>query len=124
MVKRDRNAVIRFLFAGGANTLFGWMTYSIALMMGSDIWLALLSSTLAGIAFNFFSIGGYAFKDLSIRRIPRFATSYFAVYLLNLIFIHWIQHLIHNLVLAQLALTPFMAVISYIIMSRWVFNSH
>lgn len=122
MIERDRGTFIRFLIAGGMNTLFGWAVYSVALLLGADVWLALLSGMLVGMAFNFFSLGGYAFRDLSLQRIPKFITSYLLVYTLNLALIHWLQELVHSAVWAQLILTPIMAMISYFIMSYWVFN--
>lgn len=122
MAKRDQGTFIRFLVAGGLNTLFGWMIYSLALIFGAHVWLALLSSTLIGIAFNFLSLGGYAFRDLSVQRLPRFVASYLLVYLLNLALISSLQTLIQNAIWAQLALIPIMAALSYLIMSRWVFK--
>lgn len=122
MSERKRGTFVRFLIAGGVNTLFGWMIYSITLLLGAEVWLALLSGMLGGMAFNFFSLGGYAFRDLSSQRIPKFVISYLLVYALNLTSIHLLQSLVHSAVWAQLILTPIMAIFSYLIMSYWVFN--
>ena len=44
----------------------------------------MLFGTVAGIAFNFFTLGGYAFRDLSPRSIPRFVLGYAFVYVATL----------------------------------------
>jgi putative flippase GtrA len=112
----------RFLIAGGFNTLFGWLVYSLAIIAGFSPWLALIFSTLAGIVFNFFSLGGYAFRDLSSRRLPRFLLTYAIVYASNLVCLKLIKGWIPDPILAQLILTPPIAILSYVLLSRAVFT--
>ena len=78
-----RNQFLRFLVAGAINTLFGFIVYSPAILAGAAVWLALLLGLVCGTIFNFFSTGGYVFRDLKLARVPRFVIFYFLVYMAN-----------------------------------------
>ena len=91
-----RYTFIRFLIAGAANTLFGWVVYSIAILSGLEPWAALICGTVMGIAFNFCSIGGYAFRQLTLRYFPRFIASYVFIYMTNLGCLHLMALRIEN----------------------------
>ena len=54
---------VRFLLAGMVNTLFGLAVFAGTTRVGLAPWAALLAGMLAGIAFNFVTLGGYAFRD-------------------------------------------------------------
>jgi len=103
------------------NTLFGWVIYALSVYLGAQPWLALIISTMTGIAFNFFSLGGYAFRDLAMRRLPRYLTAYGALYAGNVVCLALLQRWVPNAIWAQLILTPLMAACSFLMMSRWVF---
>ena len=42
------NTFMRFLVAGAANTLFGFVVYSLTILAGAAVWLALLAGIFAG----------------------------------------------------------------------------
>jgi putative flippase GtrA len=113
---------IRFLLAGCGNTAFGLAVYSAAVHLGLAPWAALLTGMLAGVAFNFVTLGGYAFRDLSLPRLPRFVCSYGATYLVNLGALHLLRSFIADAIVCQCILTPPMAVFSYLCLSRFVFR--
>jgi len=113
---------VRFLLAGLANTLFGLCVYAGAIRCGLATWAALLAGMLAGLAFNFITLGGYAFRDLSLQRLPRFVCCYLATYTLNLVALHLLRALWADAIVAQVILTPPMAVFSYLCLSRFVFR--
>ena len=114
---------MRFLAAGGVNTLFGFAAYSLSIAAGITVWLALLVGMLLGTVFNFFTIGGYAFRELSPARFPRFVLCYLLVYFVNLGLIELILTLLNNKILAQAILVFPMAMLSYFLMARFVFHS-
>lgn len=119
----DRYAtLIRFLIAGGLNSLFGWLIYSVAILLGAQPWLALIVGVVMGIGFNFATLGGYAFRDMSIHRLPRFVMAYAFIYLVNLLSLTLLRRWIDHPILGQLILTPFMALLSYVVLSRKVFT--
>ena len=118
-----RHRPARFLLAGVVNTLFGLAVYVGGIVAGLPPWLAILVSTVAGVAFNFLSFGGYAFRDLSLRRLPRFLCSYAATYLFNLAAFHTLSGWLGNAIWCQVILTPIVALFSYWSMSNFVFAS-
>lgn len=114
--------VFRFLLAGGVNTLFGLGVYVGCIWLGLPPWLAMLIGTVAGVAFNFLTFGAYAFRDLSVRRVPRFVLSYAATYAFNLLAFHALNHWVSGVVWCQVILTPIVAAFSYLSMSNFVFT--
>ncbi|MBI5279626.1 MAG: GtrA family protein [Burkholderiales bacterium] len=120
----DKARFLRFLVAGGINTLFGFAVYSASIAAGAEIWLALLVGMLAGTVFNFFTTGGYAFRQLSIRRWPRFVGCYLFLYGLNLVLAQWLTPLAGGPVQAQALLLAPLAILSYVMMARLVFTAH
>ena len=115
------NRPLRFLVAGAINTLFGFLVYSGALLAGAPVWLALLMGLVSGIIFNFFSTGGYVFRDLRLGRVPRFVICYLAVYAVNLALIASLTSWVGNPIIAQGILTAPIALLAYMLMVRFVF---
>ncbi len=113
---------IRYLLVGGLNTLFGFLAYSALIFLGLPTWGALLGGNVAGVTFNFFTVGGIVFSDLSPARLPLFVTAYVAIYLVNLELIGWITPLVHGRIAAQAVLALPMAALSFLILSNYVFH--
>ena len=116
-----RNRFIRFLIAGGINTLFGFAVYSVCIVMGSTVWMALLVGTVLGTIFNFFTTGSYVFRELSPKRIPRFVICYVIVYCINLILIELVSIWINSKIVSQAIIVIPIAAVSYFVMARFVF---
>lgn len=114
---------VRFLIAGVLNTLFGFAAYSLAILAGLEIWLALLAGVAAGLVFNFVTTGGYVFRDLSPSRFPKFVACYILVYLANFGLIKLLAPWVPHPILAQAIVTFPAALASYWLMSRWVFRT-
>ena len=113
---------LRFLLAGGVNTLFGFGVNIGVMLAGFPVWLAMLVGTVAGVAFNFFTHGGYAFRDLSARRLPRYIAGYAIVYVVGLGAFHVLNRFVPGPVLCQVLLVVPIALFSYLVMSRFVFR--
>ncbi|QCP50764.1 GtrA family protein [Trinickia violacea] len=113
--------IARFVAVGALNTVFGLAVYTLFVWFGSAPWLALIGGNLAGVAFNFLTTGGLVFADLSPQRIPRFVAAYVGTYLLNLGLIHQLTPRVAGPIVSQAILTPIMAVIAYLLMSKVVF---
>lgn len=114
---------LRFLVAGVVNAGFGFAVVAVALWWGLPVWAALLGGMLLGSVFNFFTTGGYAFRQLSRRKYPRFVLCYLLVYATNLVLIEILLPWTGNALLAQAVLTVPMALLSYFLLSRWVFHA-
>ena len=113
---------LRFIVAGGVNTLFSLGVNVAALLIGQPVWSAMLAGTVGGIAFNFFTLGGYAFRDLSPRRLPRYLLGYAVVYAFGLSSFHALHLVVPGVILCQVLLVVPIALLSYLIMSRFVFQ--
>lgn len=118
----NRGIFLRFLIAGAANTLFGFTVYSISLLAGAAVWLALLAGMLSGTLFNFITTGGYAFRRLSLAYFPRFLACYLAVYGLNMLLLDGLTTWTRSYILSQAIVTAPLALLSYFLMSRFVFS--
>jgi putative flippase GtrA len=117
-----QHAAARFVVAGVANTAFGFIVYSAAILAGAPVWAALLAGVVAGVVFNYVTIGGYAFRQLSWRNFPLFVLCYAAVYLTNLGLIELLSRSGLGVIVAQAIVTVPLAVLSYLMMRFLVFT--
>lgn len=115
---------VRFLLVGGLNTLFGFLVYSAFILLHSPTWLALLGGNVAGVVFNFFTIGGLVFLNLSVSRAPMFVLAYAVIYFVNLELIGWISAIAHSRIVAQAILVLPMAMLSYFILRNYVYGNN
>jgi putative flippase GtrA len=104
------------------NSVFGFCVYWLVFFLSEKTWLALLCGVCTGIIFNFMTTGGYAFRDRSAQRLPRFICAYFIIYLLNWGLIEVLLNWRLSPVIGQAVLTPFVAIFSYFLMTRFVFT--
>lgn len=112
---------LRFLAVGLLNTFFGYSVFYIAVAVTKHSLLALTISTLAGVAFNFFSIGALVFRSLDRRLIWRFLGVYGVVFAVNAIALCALETLGLNSSLAQALLLPGLAILSYLLNRDFVF---
>jgi len=114
---------LRFLIAGGVNTLFGFAVFGSLAWAGCPTWVSLLVGNLAGTVFNFLTLGGYVFRDLRRQRLPRFVAVYAFIYVINLLLLLALQGWGLQRLVGQLLLLVPMAGLSYVLMSRLVFRT-
>jgi putative flippase GtrA len=79
-----KNKLIRFFIVSGINTVFGYGLFALLIFIGVTYPLALLISTIAGILFNFKTIGVVIFKNHNNLLIFKFFGVYGITYLCNL----------------------------------------
>lgn len=113
---------LRFLVVGALNSLFGYAVFSAIVLVGGAAWLAVLGGNAAGLVFNFFTHGGLVFRQLALANLPRFAACYLALLGANIVLLHWLEPWVGGKLLAQAILTAPLAVLAYLLMSRWVFR--
>jgi putative flippase GtrA len=118
----NSSLMARFVLAGVVNTLFGWAVFASLILLGINISISLFFGMTLGVLFNYLTIGGYAFKKFSKKIFLKFMTSNLLIYFLNLFMLSYIQEVIKNIILAQLTLIPFLALISFFIMKNFVFK--
>ena len=76
--------LLRFLIVGGINTVFGYSVFAVLTWLGMRYPLAIGLATIAGVSFNFQSVGRLVFGGAPRSRFWRFVGVYCLVYLLNL----------------------------------------
>ena len=113
---------IRFLFIGGLNTLFGYGVFSLMIYLGLHYTLSALLSTIAGIIFNFHTVGSIVFNDRRYSLLARFILVYFTGYGLNVIGICFLMKYIDNTYISAAILVMPLAVIMFCLNRKFVFR--
>ena len=101
--------IARFIAIGLLNTLFGYASYTLFVLLSVPLWLALVGSILATFAFNFITYGGLVFKDLSRQNLPRFLLFYSALATVNYIALRLLESEGVKPILGQAMLLPLFA---------------
>lgn len=79
-----KNKLISFFVVSGLNTVFGYGLFALLIFIGVAYPFALLIGTIAGILFNFKTIGIVVFKNRNNLLIFKFFGVYGITYLCNL----------------------------------------
>ena len=82
---------------------------------------ALLFATIAGVSFNFFTIGRIVFKSPDARRLMGFVFVYSVIYGLNLVVLKGLIALKMSPFTSQALIMPFLVVLSFYLNKRFVF---
>ena len=114
--------LVRFLLVGMMNAAFGYGCFAGFLYLGLHYSMALLLATILGVLFNFKSTGALVFGSKNNRLIFRFVAGYTVVYGANVAGIAALKLLGVNPYLAGIALIVPMALLSFVINNRYVFN--
>lgn len=112
---------IKFLFVGGINTAFGYGIFALLLFLKFHYSAAALLSTVAGILFNFKTTGTIVFKNHDNSLIFRFFAAYGIIYGLNILGLKLFDIIEFNLYGAGFILLLPMAIVSFILMKKFVF---
>ena len=116
-----RNRFMRFLAVGVLNTVFGYACFAALLWAGLHYSLALLVATVAGVLFNFRTIGGFVFGSSHPRLLGRFIAVYGVVYGANVAGLALLQRAGIGALEAQALLVLPAAVVSFLLNRRFVF---
>ncbi|WP_431482039.1 GtrA family protein [Pseudomonas thivervalensis] len=114
--------LFRFLCVGVMNAAFGYGCFAGFLYLGLHYSAALLLATVLGIVFNFKSTGALVFGSQNNKLIFRFIAGYGVVYGANVAGIAALKLLGVDPYLAGMALIVPMALLSFVINNRFVFN--
>ena len=79
-----KNKLIRFFIVSGINTIFGYGFFALLIFLGVFYPIALFIGTVAGILFNFKTVGVFVFKSHNNKLIFKFFGVYGIIYLFNL----------------------------------------
>ena len=116
------HTLVRFLLAGGINTLFGLVVYSALALTPLPTWAVLVLTNLLGIGFNFITTGGLVFRDLGLDRLPRFVLCYGLVVLIYWVAIKALSPVAGGRIGAMAVVIVPMTALTYLLQSRFVFG--
>lgn len=117
--------LIKFLLVGCLNTMVGFIVFSVAIYLtDKNIGLSLAANIGTGIIFNFFSYGLAVFKALGINQFAKFALVYVFLYIINYGAIYLMTGYNINIYVAQFINLFYLAPVSYILLSTWVFGGN
>lgn len=115
--------LLKFLLVGVLNTAVGYSIFLIALWADLHYSLAIAVATVLGTLFNFKSTGTMVFRSRDNSRLFRFIIVYGLIYLLNLAGVALLLQFGLQEWLAGLCLLMPLALVSYLLNSRYVFSS-
>ena len=115
--------ILRFLFTGGLNTVFGYLVYVVGLWAHLAPEMALLIATVAGALFNYMTTARFVFRHRSLSRLGPFVCVYALVYVINAGAIRVVLSVGIAPAFAQALLVPFMAVLSFVLFRTLVFRA-
>ncbi len=120
----EKSKITKFLSVGILNTIFGYSIYALFLFLGFTYTLALLFSTVLGVAFNYFNFGKFVFSGLRGGMIfCKFVAVYVGIYALNVVVLRvLVQYVLLNPYAGQLMCIPLSVLISWLLMNYWVFK--
>jgi putative flippase GtrA len=112
-----------YILVGILNTAFGYTLFALFIFLRFPDSLAVLLATLAGVAFNFRTIGKMVFKSNDNSAIIRFLLVYGMTYLLNVAGLRVLAALYHlSMYRAGAVLLLPMALISFLLHKGFVFR--
>jgi len=114
--------LVRFLFVGVLNTIFGYAIYLIGIFLGATPGVALAVATIIGAVFNYFSTGRLVFANFGASKLPLFLAAYLVIYLGNFAALRALIGAGSSPIWAQGILLPLVAISSFIIFKFLVFR--
>lgn len=123
MIKKFiKNKFIRFLFAGGLNTLFGYGFFAFLLWLGLHYALASLFATFFGILFNFKTTGVIVFNSHNNLLIFKFFAVYGIIYILGVLGLYLFDLFSISAYIGGAILILPMSCLSFILNKNFVFK--
>lgn len=113
---------LKFLVVGVVNTLFGYSMFALFIWLGITYSIALILSTVAGVLFNFKTIGQLVFSNRDNALLIRFIGVYTIIYFVNLYSLKALLGLHWNVYVASALLVVPMAILSFILNKTLVFG--
>ncbi len=115
--------LFRFLFAGGLNTVFGYLMFSTFEFLTGSPPVSVILANILGILFNFKTYGSIVFNSKDNSLIYRFALVYVIVASLQILFLKLLSLAgVENAYVGGAIILLPMALLSFVLMRKWVFH--
>ena len=121
LFKKIDEKFFKFLFVGFLNTAFSYFIYAILIAVGLIANMALFFQYIIGVLWNFKTTGTIVFQNKNNKLIFKFILSYIFTFLVNSVFLAILTRYL-NAYLAQAILIMPIAMLSFIILKKWVFK--
>lgn len=117
--------IAKFLGVGLLNTFVGYAIYAILILLNVPYLAALLIATVAGVTFNYFSIGRLVFKSSGgLIVLAKFIAAYGVVYFVNATgLVVLIKYFQLGPYIGQALCVPLSVLLSWILMNYWVYKN-
>jgi len=118
-------ALTKFLGVGLLNTIVGYAIYALLILLNVQYLAALLIATIAGVTFNYFSIGKMVFKSKGgIHVLAKFVSAYGVVYVVNAgVLALLIRYFLLSPYVGQVLCVPLSVILSWLLMNYWVYKN-
>ncbi len=113
---------VRYIFVGVVNSAFAYSMFVLFMYLGIHYRFSVLLSLLAGVLFNFKTIGGIVFKGSDNKSIFRFALSYIVIFVISVVGLDILKRCGINMYIGGILLMPLSAVVSFTMFNLFVFN--
>jgi putative flippase GtrA len=113
----------RFLVVGALNTGFGYAIFALLYVATSSHRFALVTATIAGVVFNFFTTGRLVFASRNARRFVPFVAGYVIALGINFVLLEILLRLGIDPLLGQIISLPIVVLATYAINARLVFRT-
>jgi putative flippase GtrA len=117
-----KNHLIRFMFVGLLNTLFGYSLYALFIYLGLIYYLAIIFSTALGALFNFKTIGKLVFNSNDNSLFFLFIFYYLALSLLNIYLVNFFTKFINDYYVSGFISVVICALASFIINRKLMYK--
>lgn len=125
MDNKRNQRMLKFLGVGLLNTAFGYGIYAVLVFIELPYLLALFLATVAGVIFNYFSIGRVVFEARGGWLVfGKFITAYVIVYIVNAALLSITTHFFHlGPYLGQIVCIPPNVITGWLLMNYWVYKN-
>ncbi len=115
---------LKFIIVGLLNTIFGYTFFATLIFLEINTFLSLFISTIAGIVFNYLTLGQLVFKLNKSKLIyTKFIFVYFISYMINAYLLKaFMDFFNNNAFVAQIISLPFVVFFNWISMNYWVYK--
>jgi putative flippase GtrA len=125
LLKSDDFRVFRFIIAGGLSTLSHWIVMALLVFAAVMPEIASATGALVGAAVNYILQKTFTFQSMQRHRnaLPRYLAACAVLWLANLLIFSALIRLLNiQIITAQVVTTALVAILSYWLFKRSVFN--
>ena len=119
--KKIDEKFFKFIFVGILNATFSYLIYALLIAVGLVANLALFFQYIIGVLWNFKTTGTIVFQNKNNKLIFKFIASYVLTFAVNSVLLALLTKIL-NAYLAQAILIMPVALLTFIILKKWVFK--